>query len=159
MFRRQASQVLILMLTVISATAGLSQIARAVQEPQKKEKQEEKWPETKAGERAREWVEAYSSGEAAMRRFITANNTPESLRERPMAERLESYRQMQERIPRLRLGYLLRSTPYEVEAMLIAQDGSKHKFVFSVENKEPHRLLSVAYHQTPGQGHGHGQRH
>ena len=112
---------------------------------------EDGWPDTPAGALARGWVEAFSAGEEAMRRFLEGCVTEASLQARPMAERLASYRELRNRYGSLMLASVAESTPEKLTAVLLAGDASAHRFVFTVEENDPHRLATVGIIR-----HGHG---
>jgi hypothetical protein len=101
------------------------------------------WPETKAGALARGWVEAFDAGEEAMGAYLARVVPVESLKERSLEERLATYRTNHERFGALRLDTIVRSSPAEVEAILIAADGSDHDFVFEAQTGEPFKLVNV----------------
>ena len=111
------------------------------------------WPDSRAGAAARRWVEAFSQGETAMRDCLAEILTPESLAERGLDERIESYRSLRERFGSLVLASIDRSGPAEIEATLIASDMSRHKFVFKVQAEPPHKLVSVGRLEHRGGGH------
>src|SRR5262247_3766763 len=87
------------------------------------------WPETKAGVRARGWVEAFSAGEDSMRAFLKQNVADQSLVDRNVPKRIESYRKMRERFGILVLGSVEESEPYKLTVSLLAEDASVQKFV------------------------------
>lgn len=101
------------------------------------------WPRTSAGELARGWVEAFSSGEEAMREFLGRSLAADSLAERSIDERLASYRTLHQRLGTLALDSILRSTENELEAAMIAADGESRELTFRVGSDAPVRLLSV----------------
>jgi hypothetical protein len=116
----------------------------------------EGWPATKAGERAAGWVEAFSTGEKAMKAYLETAMASGSMKSRNMNQRIESYRSLREKYGKLTLGSVVESKPYDLTAKLMASDGSLHGFVFKVEPQPPHGLLSVSIQQR---GHGFGFHH
>lgn len=116
------------------------------------------WPDTRAGAAARRWVEAFSKGEPAMRACLTEILAPESLAERSIEERIETYRGLRERFGSLALASIDRSAPGELQATLLASDLSRHRFVFTVQTEPPYKLISVGRLERRGGGHS-GFRH
>ena len=118
------------------------------------------WPDTRAAARASGWVEAFSTGEDAMRAYLKENMAEPALAERGVARRIESYRNLRDRLGALVLGSVDESMPYEVRVSLLAENASVHRFVFKVEEKAPHKLISVGMLEHRGHGgagmHGHG---
>jgi hypothetical protein len=114
------------------------------------------WPDTPAAAMARRWVVAFSKGDSAMRVCLAEVMTPEAIAQRGIAERITTYRASRERFGTLVLGSIDKSKPAELEATLIASDLSKHKFVFTVQNKPPYKLVSVGRLEHRGGGHGFG---
>ena len=118
------------------------------------------WPDTKAGARARGWVQAFSAGEDSMRAYLKGNVADRALAERSVPKRIESYRAMREQLGALVLGSVEKSEPFELMVALLAEDASVHKFVFTVEEKAPHKLVSVGRLERRHGGHGrHGFGH
>jgi len=116
---------------------------------------EEGWPDTPAGRVASGWVRAFSGGVKPMREFLEHQVTKKSLSERPMAQRIENYLAMRERLGDLTLHSVVESAPHRLTVVLLADDAQPHRFVFAVEDVPPHRLVQVGMMQT-GHGHGHG---
>ncbi len=109
------------------------------------------WPDTPAARMAGAWVEAFSTGEAAMRTFLAEHVTAASLEKRPMDARLRSYRDLQQQLGGLAFASVVESTPEKLTVVLLADDASPHRFVFEVEPDSPHQLVSVGRLM-----HGHG---
>ncbi|NOT33172.1 MAG: hypothetical protein HOP12_03280 [Candidatus Eisenbacteria bacterium] len=114
----------------------------------------EGWPDTRAAERGRRWVRAFSTGEAAMREFNTRELARESIKAKGVEARVESYRNLRERFGKLVLGSVVESTPYRITVKLLASDATSHEFIFTVEDRTPFKLKSVGMRE-PGHG-GHG---
>jgi hypothetical protein len=111
------------------------------------------WPDTPAGMVAFAWVDAFSTGDDAMRAFHESHLRKESLEKRPMSERLATYRSARQRLGTLELASIEDSKPDELTASLLAEDATQHRFVFKVEPRSPHYLISVSTFETV---HGHG---
>ena len=118
----------------------------------------EGWPDTPSGTVARQWVEAFSTGEDAMREFLKQNISRSGLEKRGVSHRVENYRKMRERYGKLMLASVVREAKSELTVSLMASDGSTHKFVFAVATEPPHKLVSVSIVQK-GFGHGGGGFH
>jgi len=111
------------------------------------------WPDTPVGLVASGWVEAFSEGEDAMREFIENNQTEASLAERSMDKRIETYHMLHDRFGSLMFGSIVESNPEELTVAVLAEDASSNRFVFTVEEEPPHKLMMV---RVFAQGHGHG---
>lgn len=111
------------------------------------------WPDTPAGMVGSAWVAAFDGGEETMRAFLAGQLTEARLEERPMKARLESYRALRERYGDLIFQSVVETEPEELTVVLLAEDASPQRFVFTVEKESPHRLVQVGIIQG---GHGHG---
>lgn len=115
------------------------------------------WPDTKAGARASGWVEAFSTGEDAMRAYLKENMAEQTLAEKGVAKRIESYRKLRERLGALVLGSVEESAPYKITVSLLGEDATVHRFVFAVQDQAPYKLVSVSmFDRAHGHGGGHG---
>jgi len=112
------------------------------------------WPDTPVGLMAAGWVDAFSTDEDAMVDFLSENLMEGALDERPMTERVRSYRKLRERFGYLMLGSVVESSADELTVVLLAEDASKHRFIFNVEKDAPHKLVTVGI-MTHGHGGGH----
>ncbi len=101
------------------------------------------WPDTPAGLMACAWIEAFSTGEEAMRTFLADNLTKEALAERSMKQRLTSYRRLHDQYGSLMLSSVVESSATELTAKILAEDTSENRFVFEVEEQAPHKLVAV----------------
>jgi hypothetical protein len=102
------------------------------------------WPDTKVGQRARGWVEAFSSGDSAMRVFIGAQISKESLAKRGVDERIANYLKLHERLGKLTLVSVGKQTPVESIVTLVDSNMETHEFTFDIEPVEPYKLASVS---------------
>lgn len=118
------------------AAAGTSQADVAAQSAARGESRDG-WPDTWAGAVGREWVEAFSTSEEAMRVFLKKRMAPESLAERKVPKRIENYRKLRERFGALVLGSVVKSSPEKLQVSLLAEDATVHQFVFTVEKAAP----------------------
>ncbi len=114
---------------------------------------QEGWPDTPVGLIAGGWIDAFSTDEGAMRAFLAANLTEESLVQRPMKKRLSSYRKLHEQFGNLMLSSVVEATATELTVMILAEDTAEYRFIFEVEKQAPPKLLTVSIVQS---GHGHG---
>jgi hypothetical protein len=112
------------------------------------------WPDTPAGLVAFAWVDAFSSGDDAMRAFHEQHLSKASLEKRPMSERLATYRAARQQLGTLELASIEDSKPDELTASLLAEDATQHRFVFKVEPQSPHYLVSISTFETVHGGHG-----
>ena len=112
------------------------------------------WPATPEGEMAYGWVRAFSAGEEAMREFNAMSLSPGALERVPMAERLKNYRKFREKYGKLTLASVKKEAPGELTVSLLDADAKTHEFVFAVQTKPPHKLVSVSIKEHR-MGHGH----
>lgn len=112
------------------------------------------WPDTPAGAMGRRWVDAFSAGEESMREFNRTWLAKESLAERGIEQRTESYRRMRGRFGKLVLAGVVKSAKYELSVRLLASEGSTQVFTFRVRPKPPHQLVSVGLLEHRGHGFG-----
>lgn len=117
---------------------------------------EEGWPRTRAGELARGWVDAFSTGEAAMRAFLSRELAPKSLAGKNVHQRIERYRDLRERYGKLVFASVVKSTTSELTVKLLDSDMTPHDFVFTVQTAAPYKLVSVGIREM---GHGFGGFH
>ena len=144
------------------AAAGKAAPAAAAKDPAQAARAralQDGWPDTPAGLLAYTWVEAFSSGERAMQSFLETHIRKESLAKRPMKERLATYRAMRDKLGSLTLASVEKSDPAELTADLLAEDATQHRFVFKVEPRAPHYLISIGTFDRRHGGHGGGGGH
>ena len=101
------------------------------------------WPATEMGALAKRWVEAFSSGERAMRQALPQVLSAESLSRRGMDARMETYRALHERLGGLMLASVDSVGPDGLQVTLAASDFSTHVFTFTAEPGRPRRLGQV----------------
>jgi hypothetical protein len=111
------------------------------------------WPDTRAAARASGWVEAFSTSEDAMRAYLEENMAEQTLAERGVAKRIESYRKLHDRLGALVLGSVDQSEPYKITVSLLGEDATIHRFAFAVQDQAPYKLVSVSMFERM---HGHG---
>ena len=143
--RRMIAVALALTLTALSPTAWAQSTPPASADA---------WPATRAGQLARGWVTAFSTGEVAMREFLDKNMASQALHERNTRVRVEKYRTLREQYARLQLASVVKSTPGELTAKLIDADAKSHEFVFVVQTTAPFKLVSVSMREKASGIHG-----
>ena len=116
------------------------------------------WPDTRVGELARLWVAAFSSGEAAMKEYLTTHMASTSLDDRSVARRVERYRELRETYGKLELASVVKSEPGKLTVKLMSSDATRREFIFTAQAEAPYKLLSVAireggHHGFGGAGH------
>ena len=112
------------------------------------------WPDTPAGAAGRGWVQAYASGDSAMRAFYQSAFDPDSLAKRSADQRLTRYHTMRDEYGKLVLGAVVKSTPSVLNVTLIDAEAASHEFVFTTSSKPPYKLLSVGMMQKMQHGFG-----
>ena len=154
MRERSAVRIVIACLMLTSITwAGATPSSAAKQKVSR-----EGWPQTPTGTVARQWVEAFSTGEDAMREFLKQNISKQGLQKRSVSQRIEKYQTMRERYGKLMLASVTKEAKGELTVSLMAEDASTHTFVFKVDPSPPHKLESVGIMQK-GFSHGGGGFH
>jgi len=111
------------------------------------------WPVTPAGSVAQQWVNAFPS-ETAMRAFYARNLEPEDIQKRSIDARIETWRESQKQFGTLKFASIVSSKPEELKVMLLANDGEKREYTFTVRPSPPHKLVSIT--RTEYEHHGHG---
>jgi len=111
-------------------------------------------PDTPAGRHARAWLDAYSRDEAAMRRFHETHWTAEALTRRPVAERLEQWRQMHDELGALTLARADADGPDRVMLGLVAEHGAEVEVSFESEPGGERRLVRSGVQVEQGGGPG-----
>jgi hypothetical protein len=113
------------------------------------------WPESREGALARGWVEAFSAGEEAMRRFWNENLAASSLAAKSMDERVASFRSLKERLGTLRLVEIVDATiAHELTVKLADAHGNEHEFTFHLEAAEPYKMTGLVARLTERHGFG-----
>ena len=101
-------------------------------------------PDSPVGRRAAAYVSVFNKGdEKAMGVFWTANFTAESLRQRPVEERLQFYRRMREDMKRIIVVAVEESKPTSLVLRMKAENGGFFRFGFQVEPDPPHLLTGM----------------
>lgn len=112
------------------------------------------WPATHAGALARGWVTAFSSGDSAMKAYLTAHLAPTSLADKSVPQRIERYRDLCQKYGRLELASVVKSAPGKLTVKLMASDATRYEFIFTAQTEAPYKLLSVAIREGGHFGHG-----
>ena len=112
------------------------------------------WPDTRVGKLARGWVAAFSSGEAAMKEYLTTHLAPASLADKGVPRRIERYRDLREKYGKLELASVVKSSPEKLTVKLMASDATRHEFVFTAQSEAPYKLVSVGIREAGHFGHG-----
>ena len=107
------------------------------------------WPDTRAGELARGWVTAFSSGEPAMKEFLAQRLAPKSLESKSMPQRIVRYRELRQTYGKLELISVVKSLPEQLTVKLMSSDAKRHEFVFTAQTEAPYKLVSVGI-KEPG---------
>ncbi len=140
------------MLLLLMFSSVLAQEAASTQSV-KARAMKDGWPDTPAALTGYGWVDAFNTGEEAMHKFLADNLTQESLAERSMTTRMASYKSLFKKYGILTFIDSVESKRSELTATIIAEDTSRHRFIFRVERDRPHKLKMVGIVQS---GHGSG---
>ena len=112
------------------------------------------FPDTPAGRRAQQWLEAFNANDdAKARAFFESAWTAEGLKRRPVAERLAAWGEIRQELPTLTLRRVSVSEPHHLEMVLAGPSGAIEMTV-DVEASPPHRITSQGLRVSMGAGHG-----
>ena len=100
-------------------------------------------PDSPVGRRARAYLEAFHSGEAAVEAFLEANLSAQARASRPVSERLSVYRQMREEHGTLTPVRLARANDHEVEILARTKFDRHLHLTFLFEPEPPHHFLGL----------------
>jgi hypothetical protein len=101
-------------------------------------------PDSPVGRRAAAYVSVFNKrDEKAIVAFWTANFTDESLRQRPVEERLQFYRRLRGDMKRIAVVAVEESTQTAIALRMKAQTGDVFRFRFEAEANPPHRLAGM----------------
>lgn len=112
------------------------------------------WPNSKAGTIARGWVTAFNAGEKPMREFTAKNYTAESLVQRPIEQRMSTYRDLRKRFKSLKLAAVKRETASTLEVTLTDGEGKSHEVTFEVQKQAPFKLKMIKIQSSEPHGGG-----
>jgi CubicO group peptidase (beta-lactamase class C family) len=104
------------------------------------------YPETRAGEIARAYFEAFNSGDAQkLRAFEMKYRSPTALEKRPVEGRVTRLMALREQTGTLEPGKVLAETPNSLTVVAFAvKAGLWINCTFSLEEEDPRQLISVA---------------
>lgn len=103
-----------------------------------------KLPESQAGQRVAAYLKAFNSGdERLMGDFFNRNISPAALQNRPVAARLDVYRQMRANIEAMELRRVLEAREDAVSILVQSKRGEWLKISFEFEAEAPHRFLRL----------------
>jgi len=110
-------------------------------------------PDSIVGRRARAYFEAFNGGEEAVRRFLEANVAPQSLADRPVADRLAIYREMREEHGTLTPQRVVEARDDQVQVIARTKFDRSLNLTFLFEPEAPHRFLGLRVMDSgPGEG-------
>jgi len=122
--------------------------------PAARESDRDGWPDTRVGALARGWVTAFSSGDSAMKAYLTTHLAPTSLADKSVPQRIERFRDLRGRYGRLELVSVVKSSREKLTVKLMGSDATRYEFVFTAQTEAPYKLLSVAIREGGHFGHG-----
>lgn len=101
-------------------------------------------PDTPQGRLVTAYVKAFNSGdEKAMSEFITNNVAASALRQRPLDQRLEVYREMRGNIGTLDVRRVVGAKDDEVVVLARTKEGEWRELTFLLEPTPPHKLMGI----------------
>ncbi|HYC53061.1 MAG TPA: histidine phosphatase family protein [Gemmatimonadaceae bacterium] len=96
------------------------------------------------------YMEAYNSGEGAMRNFFEKRAVADS--SRPIEQRLETYRQLRSQLGALTLdGAELRGEEFVLQTRRAVAKEEAVQLTFRFEKNEPYRMISLSFARTSAQ--------
>jgi len=100
-------------------------------------------PQTPAGRQVEAYVQAFNSGEPAMREFIIGHTAKDALQKTPVEVRMDRYRQMRSRLGSIELRKLVSSRADFVSVIARTSNGPMIRLEFQFEPAEPFGLLGI----------------
>lgn len=149
----------ILSIGLLTMAATPSFAARATQPAAPRSVAQDGWPATELGRLARQWTQAFSKGEAAMREALPQLLSAESLAKRSLDTRIESYRTMHDRFGSLMLVSVDSVGVGALKVTLAASDMAPYQFLFLAQPGPPYRLAQITMFDRRSGGHGGGGHH
>ncbi len=107
------------------------------------------FPDTPSGRHARAWFPAYNGGEAAMADFMHAHLSAAGLARRSVAERLELYHSMRDRLGALTAVQIEGGPPTALTVIAATDGGHRVQLTFECEEDAPHALAGVRVIDAP----------
>ncbi|MDI6766963.1 MAG: serine hydrolase domain-containing protein [Bacteroidota bacterium] len=89
------------------------------------------------------YVDAFNSGEAAMRNFLTDNISNASLEQRPVEVRLSIYKQMRDNMVKLTLHEIRETTKTAITAFMHTKKDEWFLFTFELEQQSPNKIIGI----------------
>ncbi len=114
------------------------------------------YPDTEPGQHARAYFTAFAAGEDAMRAFWETHGSAKSLADRPVAARLQVWRQMQSDMGTLTPVRVMGSGTDFVEVEARDRVGEPVTIRFMCESEAPHGLIALQIERGEGSGGGGG---
>lgn len=105
-------------------------------------------PKSPAGARTAAYFGAFNAGEDSMRAFFLRNTADQSLKDRPVEDRLARYRGMRSELGQLRPDRVAKADSASVTVAAKSDSGGWLTFTFQFEPAPPSKLLSIRIEQT-----------
>ncbi len=110
-----------------------------------------RFPETIAGKRAESYFSAFNSNnENDMRTYLEQNFAPNTLKERPIEERMAVYRQIKSDQETLEPVKILKQSTDAIKLVARSAKESWLELVFEFEKSEPYKLLGIRIMRLDG---------
>jgi hypothetical protein len=108
------------------------------------------WPKTKIGDLARRWVESFSSGDEAMRKYFIHDmvNGDDPAK---VDERMSSYRAGRQHLGSLKFSSIVSATSTELVAVMTLANGTPVNATFTAQAQPPFKLVSVKFEMQRGE--------
>jgi hypothetical protein len=137
---------------IISILAASLAISLTLSAADTKAEKQPAWPKTKVGDLARRWVESFSSGDDAMRKYF-AHDMVNGDDPAKVEERMKSYRANRDHLGTLKFSSIVSATPGELVAVLTLGNGTPVNAIFTAHTEEPFKLISVRFEMSHPQEH------
>ncbi|HVP35549.1 MAG TPA: serine hydrolase domain-containing protein [Terriglobales bacterium] len=108
------------------------------------DKTEVRFPQTEAGKRAESYFKAFNSkNENDMRAYLEQNIAPDNLKERPIEQRMSTFRQIKNDLTTLEPVKILKESPDEIKLVARSANENWLELTFGFEKSSPHKLLGI----------------
>ena len=101
-------------------------------------------PNTKGGQRVLAYFTAFNSNdETRLRSFFTENITEESLKQRPVAPRMEFHKQVKSNFQTIEIQKLVSASGTEIKLLARSVNGGWIEYIFTIENQPDQKIVGL----------------